>query len=129
MYRELAPMLLVDDVDGALAWYQDVLGAKLQYKLPDDPPFEWVSILLDGVEIMLARKQAAKEWYTEAVKSADTPANCIVYIYVESVDALYEKIKDKVKVVMKPADQYYGMREFVIKDPFGFILIFAETLE
>lgn len=51
MYNELAPMLLVDDVDAALAWYQDVLGAKLAYKLPDEPPYEWVSVFLDGVEI------------------------------------------------------------------------------
>ena len=129
MYKGLAPMLLVDDVDAALAWYQDVLGAKLQYKLPDNPPFEWVSILLDGVEIMLARKDSAKSWYTDAVKSADTPTNCIIYIYVEDTEALYGRIKDKAKVVMKPADQYYGMREFVIKDPFGFILIFAEVIE
>jgi uncharacterized glyoxalase superfamily protein PhnB len=129
VYKDSTPMLLVDDVDEALAWYQDELGAKLQYKLPDEPPFEWVSILLDKVEVMLAGKKAAKGWYTEAVKSADTPTNCIVYIYVESVDSLFEGIKEKVKVVIEPHDQYYGMREFVIQDPFGFILIFAESLE
>lgn len=27
---------------------------------------------------------------------------------------------------MKPKEQTYGIREFVIKDPFGFILIFAQ---
>lgn len=129
MYKNLAPMLLVDDVDEALAWYQDVLGAKLAYKLPDDPPFEWVSILLDGVEIMLANKQAAQGWYTDAVKSADTPTNCIIYIYVKDTEALYGRIKNKAKVVAEPHDQYYGMRELVIEDPFGFVLIFAEAIE
>jgi|GEM_PF-5951373 len=30
MYRAFALMLLVDDVNKAVAWYQDILGAKLQ---------------------------------------------------------------------------------------------------
>lgn len=129
MYKELTPMLLVDSVDEALAWYEDVLGAKLQHRLPDEPPFEWVSILLDGVEIMIAQKESAKDWYTHAVKTSDNPSNCIIYLYVQDAHVLYQRIKDKIKVVMEPVDQYYGMREMVIQDPFGFILVFAEIIE
>jgi hypothetical protein len=40
MYRAFALMLLVDDVNKAVAWYQDILGAKLQYSMPKTPPFE-----------------------------------------------------------------------------------------
>ncbi len=128
MFKDSTPMLLVDNVDKTLAWYQNILGARLQYKLPDEPPFEWVSILLDGVEIMLANKQSAKAWYTDAVKTANIPTNCIVYMYVKNFNELYQRIKDKVKVVMEPYDQHYGMREFAIQDPFGFIFVFAEGI-
>ena len=30
---------------------------------------------------------------------------------------------------MEPTDQPYGIREFAIQSPFGFILIFAQILE
>lgn len=56
MYRNIAPMFLVDDVDKAVAFYKDVFGAKLQHSLPDKPQFEWVSILLEQTEIMFWKK-------------------------------------------------------------------------
>jgi len=30
---------------------------------------------------------------------------------------------------MEPVDQWYGIREFAVQDPFGIILIFAQILE
>ena len=60
MYRKVAPMFLVDDVDKSVRLYQDVFGAKLQHSLPDKPPFEWVSLLLEQTEIMFWKKEAAQ---------------------------------------------------------------------
>lgn len=50
-------------------------------------------------------------------------------VYVEDVDKLFERLKDKVMVVMKPKDQLYGIREFTIRDPFDFIWTFAQAVE
>ncbi|MGB9717571.1 MAG: hypothetical protein ACPL4E_03910 [Thermoproteota archaeon] len=41
---------------------------------------------------------------------------------------LYNKIKDKAKILMEPVDQPYAVREFAIQDPFGFILLFAQNI-
>jgi hypothetical protein len=30
---------------------------------------------------------------------------------------------------MEPTDQEYGIREFAVRDAFGFVLVFAEILE
>jgi len=48
---------------------------------------------------------------------------------MEDVNSLYESVKEKVEIIMESIDQSYGIREFAIKDPFGFILIFAEIIE
>ena len=45
---------------------------------------------------------------------------------VEDIDKLYEHVKDEVTVVMKPKDQFYGIREFTIRDPFDFVWTFAQ---
>ncbi|MGB9717572.1 MAG: VOC family protein [Thermoproteota archaeon] len=63
MYQTMALMLLVDEVDEAVAWYQDVFGAKLQYSMPKTPPFEWASPLLGDIELMLSREKSAQHWY------------------------------------------------------------------
>jgi uncharacterized glyoxalase superfamily protein PhnB len=42
------------------------------------------------------------------------------------VDALHDRLKSTVKIVMPIATQFYGMREFAIEDPDGYVLTFAE---
>lgn len=129
MYKKVAPMLLVDDVDKAVAHYQEVFGAKLQYSLPKTSPYEWVSLLLGDVEIMFWQKEAAQKEYPGVPLTSQKPRNLILYVYVEDVDTLYNRIKDKVTVLMEPKDQSYGIREFTIQDCFDFILTFAQIKE
>ena len=129
MYLDFTPMLLVENVYESLKCYSEVLGVSLQYSLPEKPPFEWVSILFNDVEIMLTQKKSAQKWYSDKVTISETPANIIAYIYVDDVNSLYESVKEKVEIIMESIDQSYGIREFAIKDPFGFILIFAEIIE
>lgn len=129
MYQKVAPMFLVKNVDEVADWYRNVLGAKLHASLPKNPPFEWVSLLLDDVEIMFSKQRAAQRWYSDSVTISETPANFITYIYVKQVNKLYERIEGRVKIIMDPTDQWYGIREFAIRDPFGFILIFAQIIE
>lgn len=129
MYKDMAPMFLVENVDEVVKWYSEILESKLQHSLPETPPFEWVSLLLNDVEIMFSQKKSAQKWYSDKVTISETPANIIAYIYVEDVNSLYESVKEKVEIIMEPIDQSYGIREFAIKDPFGFILIFAEIIE
>ena len=111
MCQDFAPMLLVDNVDEAVHWYKDILGAKLQHSLPDNPPFEWVSLKLVQVEIMFAQKKAAQKWYTKAASISARPANFIAYLYVKDINKLYDQIKSKVNVIMKPKDQHYGIHK------------------
>jgi uncharacterized glyoxalase superfamily protein PhnB len=129
MYNRIAPMFLVDDVDGVLGFYKDVFGAKLQYSLPDKPPFEWASLLLEETEMMFWKKEAAQKEYPDVPLTSDKPTNVIIYVYVEDVDKLYERVKGKVTVVMKPKDQFYGILEFTIRDPFDFIWTFAQVVD
>ncbi|MFQ6015034.1 MAG: VOC family protein [Anaerolineae bacterium] len=129
MYHKVTPMFLVENVDKAVAWYGNTLGTELRHSLPKTPPFEWVSLLLGDIEIMFSQKGAAQKWYSDGVTVSEIPANFIAYIYVKHANSLYERVKGKVTIIMEPTDQWYGMREFAIRDPFGFILIFAQIVE
>lgn len=129
MYHRVAPMFLVEDVDKAVEWYRDIFGAELQASLPKEPSFEWVSLMLGDMEIMFSQKMSAQKWYSESVIVSEKPANFIAYIYVKDANSLYDRIKDRVKIIMEPVDQSYGIREFAIQDPFEIILVFAQIVE
>jgi len=75
---------------------------------------------------MFWQKKAAQKEYPDVTLTSEKPSNLIVYLYVENVDKLYERVKDKVEVLMRPKDQPYGIREFTVRDPFGFVWTFAQ---
>jgi uncharacterized glyoxalase superfamily protein PhnB len=56
------------------------------------------------------------------------PANFIAYIYVEDAKSLCDRVGGEVEIILEPTDQPYGIREFAIRDPFGFVLVFAEVI-
>jgi len=119
VFQRVAPMLLVEGVERGIRFYYEVLGGRLTAVYPEQPSHEWASLKLEGVELMLWEKDAAKVEYPEL----ESPAGTILYIYV---DALYERVKEVAEVLMAPVDQFYGIREFAIRDPYGFVLTFAQ---
>ena len=44
------------------------------------------------------------------------------------VDALHAEIADRAKVVMPLKTQFYGMREFAVEDPDGYVIFFAQRV-
>jgi hypothetical protein len=50
-----------------------------------------------------------------------------IYITTEKVDELWEKVKDKVKIISSIADREYWMRDFSIHDNNGYELVFGEN--
>ena len=98
----------------------------MQYSLPKNSPYEWVSLLLGDVEIMFWKKQAAQREYPGLSLTSGKPGNLILYVYVKDIDNLYDRIKDQVIVLTKPKDQSCGIREFTVQDCFDFVLTFAQ---
>ena len=52
----------------------------------------------------------------------------IMLIEVNAVDTVYARIAPLVKVVMSLRTQGFGMREFAIQDPDGYVITFAERV-
>ncbi len=128
MYRSIAPMLLVDEVKRGIRFCREILGARLAAVHPEKLPHEWATLKFGEVEIMLWRKDGAREEYP-GLEIPESPASFIAYVYVDDVDDLYERVKGKAEVLMEPKDQFYGLREFTIRDPYGFVFTFAQELE
>ena len=46
-----------------------------------------------------------------------------------AVDTLHDRVRARATVVMPLTTQWYGMREFAIEDPDGFVITFAQRIE
>jgi hypothetical protein len=54
------------------------------------------------------------------------PSTGTLYFYPESVDALYEEIKDHTPPAWGPDVRDWGARELGLRDPNGYFLTFTE---
>jgi uncharacterized glyoxalase superfamily protein PhnB len=54
------------------------------------------------------------------------PRGFTIYLYPESVDALYEEIRGHTEPAWGPEDREWGDRELGLRDPDGYFLTFTE---
>ena len=52
-----------------------------------------------------------------------------LFIEVENVEEIYNRIKDEVEILVDLKTTFYGMKEVTIKDLDGYVLTFAERIE
>jgi uncharacterized glyoxalase superfamily protein PhnB len=125
LYQKLTPNLIVADVSRSLAFYTEVLGFACGMSVPDAPPFVFASVTSGPVEIFFNAAAAASSDYP-SLAGRPIGASGTMFIEVEGIDAHYADVSGKVSMVMPIVTQPYGMREFAIADPDGYIITFAE---
>jgi lactoylglutathione lyase len=126
-FKKLTPNLLVANVERSLAFYEGVLGFERGFTVPEQSPFVFASVTGGAVEIFFNDAAGAIEEYP-AFGGKPIGATGTMYIEVEGVDALHDRLKPTVPIVMPLVSQFYGMREFAIEDPDGYVITFAERV-
>ena len=126
-FKKLTPNLLVANVARSLAFYVETLGFARGMTVPDASPFVFAAVTSGDVEIFVNDAATAVKEYP-AFAGKPIGATGTMYIEVEGVDALHERIKSSVTITMPLVTQFYGMREFVILDPDGYVITFAERM-
>ena len=90
-------------------------------------PLWFASVTSGAVEIFFNdAKTATKEYPAFANKPIG--ATGTMFIEMQGVDALHDRLEGSVKIVMPLVTQFYGMREFAITDPDGYVITFAQRV-
>jgi uncharacterized glyoxalase superfamily protein PhnB len=137
--NKLTPNFEVKDIRETVHFYQSVLGFSLVMAVPEtqdrieqsiDDMTEYVYALVskDTVEMMFQRSDSFKR-DVEMAKGMPVGASVSFYMEMTGLDPFYNDLKDKVAEITAPALAWYGMKEFYVKDPNGYILGFAEKSE
>ncbi len=119
MPGSITPMIHVPDVRAASDWYRD-LGFVLTGFHNLDGAWSWARLTLGDGAVMFNAGGKASDAHRREVD---------LYLTVDDgLDALFERLKDRVEVFEPPHDTEYGMREFIIRDLNRFWITFGQPL-
>ncbi len=130
-FTDVVPNLIVSDIDRSTAFYRDVLGFTIVTSVPEQAPFVFVWLQRDSVSVFLNARSAV-EADMPALGKRPVGGTATLFITLDApttpagIDALMEAVGPKAKVIMPLKDQFYGMREFAVEDPDGYVVIFAQ---
>ncbi|MCW2923840.1 MAG: Glyoxalase/bleomycin resistance protein/dioxygenase [Thermoleophilia bacterium] len=113
----------VHDPEQALAFYRDQLGLEVRRDV-ENKGFRWITVgaVSDpGVSIVLTN------FVNGSPGDSDTVAALLakgamngVHFHADDLDAAFERLRDAgAEIVSEPADQFWGTRDFAVRDPSG----------
>jgi catechol 2,3-dioxygenase-like lactoylglutathione lyase family enzyme len=124
-FTKLTPNLVVADVARSIVFYRDVLGFTLTRTVPDEGPFVFASLESGPVEIFLNAMDAAAAEYP-AFKGRPIGGTLTQFIMVTGIRQMHDTLAGRVTTVMPLEKKWYGVTEFAISDPDGYLITFAE---
>ena len=129
----LVPELSVAELAKSLVFYRDILGFKIEYERPED---KFVYMSFQGSELMLQEdSEKPSPWN---VLPFDYPRGRGLNLSIKCPDAaaLLDSLHKAGIALKKPAedcwyrdnDILHGQRNFLVLDPDGYLLRFAQAL-
>lgn len=124
---EVFPYLRVKGAPAAIAFYKDVFGARERFRLTEpDGRIGHIELDLGSIVLMIS------EEYPEYGILGPTPGatGMAIHLHVDNADALAAlAVAAGATMVREPADQFYGERSCLIRDPFGHEWMLGHEIE
>ena len=123
--RKVTPILIVDEIEPALALWTGALGYDKQIEVPHDGRAGFVLLSRDGQEVMMQ---------TRASLLADVPGiaklgvGCVLYVDVDSLRDAISRDEGARGRRSRARDSLWSARDFV-RDPVGNVVGFAEHMK
>jgi uncharacterized glyoxalase superfamily protein PhnB len=124
---QLVPSFFVDSVETQRAFYIDQLGfGHRMGMVGKDGQLDFCIVTRGASMIMFARPPGRIEGTAE---SYPTERPFELYIRMDDVDSYHSDLKGRGVAIEKPlTDQWWGDRNFAVRDPYGYRLWFNQTV-
>ena len=129
-FNKLVPEISVTDIEESLRFYTEILGFKVEYSRPGD---RFAFLSLQGSQLMV--EEINHNWDTgELERPYGRGVN--LQIEVECVEELLRSLEEHGYQLFRPLKEsryrgdgvVYGQKEFLVQDPDGYLLRFAQDL-
>ncbi len=131
--KSVTPNLMTDDVNKTADFYVKHFGFNVVTTVPDMKNSEagkWqFAILVNGGATLMIQSRGTLAADIAEMKDKKTGGTFSLFIDVDDVEALFEKVKDHVAYIHNGLyETFYGTREFTVCDLNGYYLTFAQNL-
>ncbi len=120
--------LTVKDTARALAFYKQAFGAEELFRMPSpDGGVAHAEFMIGNTRIYISDEY--EDYHAFAMPESAT-ASCLFSIRVENCDAAHERaVAAGAQTLAAPADQFWGTRTAVLRDPFGYRWSLSQLIE
>jgi PhnB protein len=127
-YGTVTAYLIVDGADAALRFYTEIFGGRERMRIPGpDGKIGHAEIEIGDTVVMLADEHPGMNARGPA-SYGGSPVS--LHLYVDKVDEVVGRaVASGAQLVRPTADQFYGDRVGMIKDPFGHTWSIATHIE
>ncbi|HEY6557422.1 MAG TPA: hypothetical protein VI072_09115 [Polyangiaceae bacterium] len=122
MLSKITPVRIVDRIEPCLAFWCDTLGYEKVDEVPHAGTLGFVILAGPGGTIMFQTRASLAE---DLPSVATRKPELVLYAECTSLDAVKKALRGA-EVLVDERTTFYGMRETVVVDPQGAIVIFAE---
>jgi uncharacterized glyoxalase superfamily protein PhnB len=121
------PNLWVESVETLRSFYLDKLGfTHAMGMVGKDGKLDFCIVTREGAMIMMGRPQEKVEGAAEKY-STNRPVE--IYIFVKDVDLVHAEVAGRgVKATQPLTTQWWGDRNFAVKDPYGYTIWLCQTI-
>jgi hypothetical protein len=119
---KVTPVRIVDRIEPCLPFWCDALGYRKTAEVPHGGRLGFVLLEGDAGEIMLQTRASLAD---DIAPAAALEPHTVLFVEVASLAAAREATR-AAKVLVEERTTFYGMRESVVVDPAGTVVILAE---
>ena len=127
-FHTITPHLVVRGVANAVAWYSTAFGAHelLHNAAPDGERIMHCEMLLGDSRFFVVDEFPGAALSPQSLGGTSVT----LHLYVEDVDTLFERaVAGGAEVILPVADQFWGDRYGMLRDPFGHRWSIASRIE
>lgn len=125
MYETITTNIMVKNVKETIKFYEEKLGFKKLLSVPEEGEvFNFAILNRDKISIMIQEQENLISEYP-TLKTGEIVPTFTLFITVNDVLAMYNELKDKVKIAKELHKTFYEKDEFAIFDNNGNILTIA----
>ena len=122
--KKLTPVIPVEAIEPLLPFWRDRLGFEVTAEVPHDDALGFVILNRGGAELMLQTWDSIQA-DDEGVAGAVTPGTAVVFLEVDSIDAV-EGALEGLELLVPRRQTFYGSTEVWVTAPDGTVVGFAE---
>jgi len=131
--RPLVPELYCSNVAESRAFYTEVLGFCVLYEREED---HFAYLEREGAQLMIEELSDGPRTWVTAPLERPYGRGMNLQIWTQDADALYERVQAHQAVIFLPMEEkwyrrhdvFVGNRQFIVQDPDGYMLRFAQDL-